>query len=264
MTTTCKNDQQSRSRYNRPVNPTDIRYARHLALPEIGEAGQRKLAQSSVLIVGLGGLGSPAAMYLATAGVGRLVLNDFDLVDPTNLQRQVLYRDTDVGRRKVGAAAAMLATLNPAVHLVNHDGRLDSEALKNVITGANVVLDCSDNFGTRFLLNEACFKARKPLISGAAVRLSGQMMSFDFRQGKGPCYACLFNEDGETLEDCAGNGVLAPLVGVIGTLQAVEAIRILVGIGAPSTGRMLRFDATAMAFQESRFSADSACRICSS
>ncbi len=245
------------------MNPTDIRYARHLSLPEVGEAGQRKLAQSSVFIVGLGGLGSPAAMYLATAGVGRLVLNDFDLVDPTNLQRQVLYRDADVGRRKVDAAAAMLGTLNREVDLVQHDGRLDSEALRSVIAGADVVLDCSDNFGTRFLLNEACFKARKPLIAGAAVRLGGQLMSFDFRLGKGPCYACLFNEDGETLEDCAGNGVLAPLVGVIGTLQAVEAIRLIVGIGAAATGRMLRFDAAAMAFHETRFGADSACRVCS-
>lgn len=240
-----------------------IRFARHLALPEIGEAGQRRLGEASVLVVGLGGLGCAAATYLAAAGVGRLVLNDFDLIDPTNLQRQVLYRDADVGRRKTEAAAAALGAINPATGIVTHDGRLDTEALGRVLTGVDVALDCSDNFGTRFALNTACVAAGVPLVSGAAVRLGGQVASFTLRDGAGPCYACLFDEFGETIEDCAGNGVLAPLVGVIGTLQAVETVRVIAGIGAPATGRLLRFDAGEFRWEETRFERDPACTVCS-
>lgn len=240
---------------------TNIRYARHLALPEIGAAGQARLGEASVLVVGLGGLGSAASMYLAAAGVGRLVLNDCDVVDPTNLQRQLLYRDADVGQRKVDTAAAALSVVNPGIQLVCHDARLDAAALGNIIAGADVVLDCSDNFGTRFSLNNACVAARTPLVSGAAVRLGGQVASFDLRQG-GPCYACLFDEHDETLEDCAGNGIIAPLVGVVGALQAVEAVRYIVGIGTPATGRLLRIDAASFTVRESRFERDPGCSVC--
>lgn len=239
-----------------------IRFARHLSLPEIGEVGQRRLGEASVLVVGLGGLGCAAATYLAAAGIGRLVLNDFDLIDPTNLQRQVLYHDADVGRRKAEVAAAALREVNPAAGIVTHDGRLDAEGLRRVLAGVDVALDCSDNFGTRFALNTACVAAGVPLVSGAAVRLGGQVVSFALRGGTGPCYACLFDEFGETIEDCAGNGVLAPLVGVIGTMQAVEAVRMIAGIGEPATGRLLHFDAGAFEWRETRFERDPACTVC--
>lgn len=239
-----------------------IRYARHLGLAELGEAGQQRLRDSTVLVVGLGGLGSAAALYLAAAGVGRLLLNDFDLVDPTNLQRQVLFRDADVGRRKVDAAADALASVNPGVSLVRHDGRLDSDALRAVIDGADLVLDCTDNFGSRFTINGACVAAGVRLVSGSAVRLGGQVASFDLHGGHGPCYACLYHESGESLEDCAGNGVFAPLVGVIGTMLATEALRILGGIGAPASGRLLQFDAATLAWRESAFERDPACTVC--
>ena len=239
-----------------------IRYARHLGLAELGEAGQQRLYDSTVLVVGLGGLGSPAALYLAAAGIGRLLLNDFDLVDPTNLQRQVLYRDADIGRRKVDAACDALAAVNPGVALVRHDGRLDADALRTVIEGADLVLDCTDNFGSRFSVNAACVATRTNLVSGAAVRLGGQVASFDLKHGHGPCYACLYSEDSETLEDCAGNGVFAPLVGVIGTMLATEALRILGGIGEPAHGRLLQFDAKTLAWRESTFDRDPACTVC--
>lgn len=243
------------------MSTDDIRYARHIALPEIGVAGQARLRDAAVLVVGLGGLGSAASMYLAASGIGRLVLNDCDVVDPTNLQRQLLYRDTDIGQRKVDAAREALAAINTGVQLVCHDGRLDAAGLHSVISGVDLVLDCSDNFGTRFTLNCACVEARTPLVSGAAVRLGGQVASFDLREG-GPCYACLFDEQDETIEDCAGNGVLAPLVGVVGALQAVEAIRYVVGIGTPATGRLLRIDAAGFVITESRFERDPACTLC--
>jgi molybdopterin-synthase adenylyltransferase len=239
-----------------------IRYARHLGLAELGEAGQQRLRDATVLIVGLGGLGSPAALYLAAAGIGRLLLNDFDLVDPTNLQRQVLYRDADVGRRKVDAACDALASVNPGVSLVRHDGRLAADALRTVIEGADLVLDCTDNFGSRFSVNAACVATGTDLVSGAAVRLGGQIASFELRDGRGPCYACLYSEESETIEDCAGNGVLAPLVGVIGTMLATEALRILGGIGAPARGRLLQFDATTLTWRESKFERDPACTVC--
>lgn len=239
-----------------------IRYARHLGLAELGEAGQQRLRDATVLIVGLGGLGSPAALYLAAAGVGRLLLNDFDLVDPTNLQRQILYRDADVGRRKVDAAFDTLATVNPGVSLVRHDGRLDSDALRTVVDGADLVLDCTDNFGSRFTTNAVCVESGTRLVSGAAVRLGGQVASFDLRGGRGPCYACLYREDGESIEDCTGNGVFAPLVGVIGTMLATEALRILGGIGRPASGRLLQFDASTLAWRESAFERDPACTVC--
>lgn len=239
-----------------------IRYARHLALDGFGQAGQQRLGEATVMVVGLGGLGCPAALYLASSGIGRLVLNDFDVVDPTNLARQVLYRDADIGKRKVDAARDALAAVNPAVDLVRHDARLDAQALRDIVTGVDVVLDCSDNFGTRFSLNAACAATGTPLVSGAAIRFEGQVASFALTGGRGPCYACLYDEEGEALEDCAGNGVLAPLVGVIGTMVATEAVRRIAGLGEDASGRLLRFDAMTLTWRGTRFKRDPACTVC--
>lgn len=240
-----------------------LRYSRHLALPEFGVAAQQKLGHATALVVGLGGLGSPAALYLAAAGVGRLLLNDFDKVDLSNLQRQILYRETDVGAPKTDAAATALTGINPGPVLERLDGRLDEATLVQVIARCDLVLDGSDNFGTRFAVNQACFAARTPLISGAALRYEGQLAVFDSRDAESPCYACLYQERGEELEDCQRNGVLAPLTGVIGSLMAVEALKLLTGIGTAFTGRLLRYDAFTGETRHSVIKKDPACPVCS-
>jgi molybdopterin/thiamine biosynthesis adenylyltransferase len=239
-----------------------LRYSRHLALPEFGATAQHKLGQASVLIVGLGGLGSPAALYLASAGVGRLLLNDFDTVDLSNLQRQLLYREKDAGRPKTDAAAEALATLNPACILEKLEGRLDQAALAAVLGRCDLVLDGSDNFGTRFAVNQACVVAGKPLISGAALRYEGQLSVFDPRDAASPCYACLYPEGGEELEDCRQNGVLAPLTGVIGSLMAVEALKLITGVGTALSGRLLRYDALRGDIRYTTVRQDPACPVC--
>ena len=246
-----------------PDEDWKLRYSRHLALPEFGAAAQERLGKASVLVVGLGGLGSPATLYLAAAGVGRLILNDFDQVDASNLQRQILYRGSDVGRPKTQAAADVLTALNPDCQLVRMEGRLEAATLADAIGKVDLVLDGSDNFGTRFAVNAACVAAQKPLISGAAIRYQGQLAVFDPRDAGSACYACLYEEGGEELEDCRRNGVLAPVTGVIGSLMAVEALKLLTGVGRPLTGRLLRYDALS---GESRYTAltrDPACPVCS-
>lgn len=240
-----------------------LRYSRHLALPGFGAGAQEKLAGSSVLLVGLGGLGSPAALYLAAAGIGRLMLNDFDRVDSSNLQRQVLFGDADVGDTKTAAAARSLAVHNPGCKLEMLDARLEGAALTAAVARADLVLDGSDNFGSRFALNQACVQAGKPLISGAAIRYEGQLLVFDLRDPASPCYACLYPEAGDELENCRQNGVLAPLVGVIGTLMAVEALKLLTGSGRPLTGRLLRYDALTGETRYTSFKRDAACPVCS-
>ena len=240
-----------------------LRYSRHLALPDFGAAAQERLAAASVLLVGLGGLGSPAALYLAAAGVGRLLLNDFDRVDVSNLQRQILYGDADVGKDKTEAAAAAILALNPGCQVERLDGRLDAAALAGALTRSDLVLDGSDNFGTRFAVNVACVAAKKPLVSGAALRYEGQFAVFDVRDPASPCYACLYEEGGEELENCRQNGVLAPLTGVIGSLMAVEAVKLLTGVGRPLTGRLLRFDAASGETHTTTIKRDPACPICS-
>jgi len=239
-----------------------LRYSRHLALPDFGAAGQEKLAHTRVLIVGLGGLGSPAALYLAAAGVGTLVLNDFDRVDLSNLQRQILYASADIGTAKTTAAAGTLNALNPDCRLELLDRRLDETELQATIKNVNVVLDSSDNFGTRFAVNAACVGARKPLISGAAIRYQGQLTVFDARNSNSPCYACLYPEGGEQLENCRSNGILAPLVGVIGSLMAVEVIKLITGIGQPLIGRLWRLDAVTSESFISQLHRDPACPVC--
>ena len=240
-----------------------LRYSRHLVLPDFGAAGQERLARSTVLLVGLGGLGSPAALYLAAAGIGRLLLNDFDRVDLSNLQRQVLYTEADLGTAKTTAAAATLAALNPDCRLEALDGRLEGEALSMAVQRADAVLDGSDNFGTRFAVNAACVEAKKPLVSGAAIRYQGQLAVFDARDLASPCYACLYGENDEELENCRQNGVLAPLTGVIGSLMAVEAIKLLAGTGKPLLGRLLRYDAQSGELRSTPFEKDPACPVCS-
>lgn len=240
-----------------------LRYSRHFVLPGFGAAGQARLAQATVLLVGLGGLGSPAALYLAASGVGRLLLNDFDHVDLSNLQRQVLYTEADQGTAKTTAAAAALAARNAECNMEALGTRLEGETLAAAVERADIVLDGSDNFGTRFNVNAACLAARTPLVSGAAIRYEGQLAVFDFRNPSYPCYACLFRETDEELENCQQNGVLAPLTGVVGSLMAVEAVKLLTGIGQPLAGMLLRYDAQSGELRYTRFEKDPACPVCS-
>ena len=225
------------------------RYARHLALPNFGEEGQQKLSRGSVLIVGAGGLGSPASLYLAAAGVGRIGLVDFDDVDITNLQRQVLYGTSDVGKPKLDAARARLVDLNPDIEVVTHHGALMSENALDVLHGYDVVLDGTDNFPTRYLVNDACVLLGKPNVYGSIFRFDGQASVFDARSG--PCYRCLYPEPPppHLVPSCAEGGVLGVLPGVIGTIQAVETIKLLAGIGETLLGRLLLFDALRMEFR---------------
>jgi molybdopterin-synthase adenylyltransferase len=215
------------------------------------------------LIVGAGGLGCPAAMYLAASGIGRLTIADADRVDLTNLQRQVLYRTDSVGAQKVDEAAKTLAAMNPEVELVPLAQRVGALEVDRLVAGADVVLDCSDNFATRHLLNRACVKFSRPLVSGAAIRFDGQLMVFDLRKKEAPCYACLFPEDGE-VEDvqCNVMGVLAPLVGTIGAMQAVAAVKLLSGAGDTPLGQLTLFDAKASELRTVRVKKDARCAVC--
>lgn len=237
------------------------RYARQIALPDVGAEGQAKLGKSRMLIVGLGGLGCPAALYLATSGVGKLVLNDFDRVDETNLPRQILYGPGDVGQLKVEAAKARLNALNPDVEIVCVSDRLDGAALEDAIASVDVVLDGTDNFAARFAVNRACVARRVPLVSGAAVRVEGQIAVFPNR-GDGPCYACLYNDEDEWLGDCQGNGVLAPVPGVIGTLMAGEALKLVLGWPSSLHDRLLLWDAKRGDWQSVALKRDPDCVVC--
>jgi molybdopterin/thiamine biosynthesis adenylyltransferase len=240
-----------------------LRYSRHILLPEIGIEGQERLRASAALIVGAGGLGCPAALYLAAAGIGRLALADSDQVDLTNLQRQILYRTDSVGAPKVDAARSALSGLNPDVALTAVKGRIDQQQAEELVARADVVLDCSDNFPTRHALNRACVKHAKPLVSGAAIRFEAQLMVFDLRRSDAPCYACLFPEDGEVEEvQCSVMGVFAPLTGVIGAMQAAEAIKLVAGAGESLSGRLVMFDAKAADWRAVRVKRDPACKVC--
>jgi molybdopterin/thiamine biosynthesis adenylyltransferase len=232
------------------------RYARQVVLPEVGVNGQALLQDSTVLIVGLGGLGSSAAQFLAGAGVGRLLLADRDRVERSNLQRQTLYRQADVGRSKVEAALAQLAALNPEIALQGCDG----ESWQQAVAEADVVLDCTDNFPTRHAINLACVRARRPLVSGAAIRFDGQLAVFDLRRG-GPCYHCLYPQTGEAAERCEEAGILGPVVGTVGSLQALAALKLLLGIG-DDAGRLQVWDAKRMVWRSHKISADPECPVC--
>jgi adenylyltransferase/sulfurtransferase len=238
-----------------------LRYSRQIMLPAIGIEGQQRLHDSRALLIGLGGLGSPAAMYLTAAGVGTLELVDDDRVDLSNLQRQVLHTTDRIGQTKTDSARTVLRSLNPATRLVLRNSRLDDAELAQAVGDADVVLDCSDNFATRFALNRACRQRETPLVSGAAIRWDGQITVFDNRPGS-PCYRCLYTEDGEDELRCSENGVIAPLVGIIGAMQALEAIKLLCAIGEPLGGRLLMLDALRMQWRELSLRRDPACPVC--
>lgn len=242
------------------------RYARHLRLPQVGIEGQKKLEQSHIVLVGAGGLGSPVAYYLAAAGVGNISIIDNDVVDKSNLQRQILHAEADIGFPKVDSAAASLRALNSRIKIHTIQERLTADNVQSVISNADVVIDGSDNFPTRYLLNDACVELAKPLIYAAVQGFSGQISLFDAGRHRGvaPCYRCLFPEapSDEEAPNCAEAGVLGVLPGVMGLLQATEAIKIILNIGQSLSGRLLQFDALAMRFTELRIPVDSSCTAC--
>lgn len=240
-----------------------LRYSRHILLPQLGIEGQERLLAARALLVGAGGLGSPAAMYLASAGMGTLVLCDGDTVDLTNLQRQILHQTASVTQPKALSGRNTLALINPEVNVVALEQRLEGEALEEQVAAADVVLDCSDNFATRHAINRACVKFRKPLVSGAAIRFDGQVSVFDLREPKSPCYNCLFPEDLEAEEvRCAVMGVFAPLTGIIGTTQAAEALKLVAGCGESLSGRLLLLDGLAMEWRSIQLGKDPGCAVC--
>lgn len=240
-----------------------LRYSRHILLPQIGYEGQEKLTKSHALIVGAGGLGAPAALYLAASGVGKLTICDFDNVDLTNLQRQIIHTTASVGINKAVSAQQTLYEINPEV-VVNTVQQKSTEAqITKLVNGADVVIDCSDNFATRYALNRVCFAAKKPLVSGAAIRFEGQITVFDFRHENSPCYHCLFPDAGEDQEmRCADNGVFSPLVGMIGTTQAAEALKLIMNIGDSLQGRLLLLDALSMEWRTIKLARDPKCLVC--
>ncbi|BAP41527.1 molybdopterin biosynthesis protein MoeB [Pseudomonas sp. StFLB209] len=241
-----------------------LRYSRQILLQHVDIDGQLRLKASRVLIVGLGGLGSPVALYLAAAGVGELHLADFDSVDLTNLQRQVIHDSHSVGVLKVDSAMTRLAAINPLVTLVPHRQALDADSLAAVIAGVDLVLDCCDNFSTREAVNAACVAAGKPLVSGAAIRQEGQLSVFDPRRAESPCYHCLYGHGSDTELTCSEAGVIGPLVGLVGSLQALEALKLLAGFGEPMVGRLLLIDALGTRFRELKVRRDPACAVCGS
>lgn len=240
-----------------------LRYSRHILLEEFGIEGQERLLKSHALVIGVGGLGSPVSMYLAASGVGRLTLCDHDTVDFSNLQRQIVHRTTTVGQPKVASAQAALRDINPEIECVGLQTRVDPARLAELVAAADVVLDCSDNFETRYAVNRACIAQRTPLVSGAAVMMHGQVSVFDFGRDDTPCYNCVFPEDSESPElRCATTGVFAPLVGIIGTIQAAEALKLLAGLDGGLRGKLLFLDALDMNFQCSSVSRDPSCCAC--
>ena len=242
------------------------RYSRHLRLPEVGLEGQQRLAAARVLVIGAGGLGSPAAFYLAAAGVGHLRIADDDVVERSNLQRQILHTDASIGTAKVASAAATLSALNPRTRIEAIEERVTSANIERLLEDVDVVLDGADNFAVRYLLNDACVKLGKPLVYGAVHRFEGQVSVFDAGRARGalPCYRCLFPEPPAAADapNCSEAGVLGVLPGVVGMLQATEAIKLLLGIGTPLAGRLLHFDALAMRFRETRLAPDPECAVC--
>lgn len=240
-----------------------LRYSRHILLPQIEYAGQEKLTQSHALIVGAGGLGAPAALYLAASGVGKLTICDFDTVDLTNLQRQIIHTTASVGTNKAVSAQQTIYEINPEVNVQTIQQKSTEAEFTALAKNADVVIDCSDNFATRYVLNRICFALKKPLVSGAAVRFEGQITVYDFRHEASPCYHCLFPDTGSDQEmRCAENGVFAPLVGMIGTTQAAEALKLLMNIGESLQGRLLLLDALSMEWRTIKLARDPKCAVC--
>ncbi len=236
------------------------REARHVALPQVGEDGQRRIREASVLLIGVGGIGCPAAAYLASSGIGRLVVCDFDTVDATNLGRQVLYTDKHIGEYKADVAAGRLARMNGGISVRAINNRLTGEALAGEVGQADVVLDASDNFATRFEVNDACVAASRRLVSGSAIRFEGQLAIFGPDYRSSPCYRCIYDEQDESVGDCAGSGVLAPVPGVIGAMMAVETLKYVAGVDAPP--RMRLYDATAAEFRRLDITKKPTCPVC--
>lgn len=239
-----------------------LRYSRHILLPQFDIQGQERVSQAHVLLVGMGGLGSPVGLYLAAAGVGHLVVVDHDKVDITNLQRQIAYDSDDVGDIKVKAAAAHLQRLNPEVRITALAERLEGQALEQQVAQADVVVDATDNFPTRFALNAACVRHAKPLVSGAAIRMEAQISVFMNHQPGSPCYRCLYKDQPGPADACSQSGVLGPLVGIIGSMQALETLKILSGIGSSLGGRLLLLDAQTLEWRSLRLRRDPDCPVC--
>jgi len=241
-----------------------LRYARHILLDELGIEGQEAFLGARALVVGAGGLGSPAAMYLASAGVGHIVLADDDTVELSNLQRQLLHTTDRLGQSKVASGRATLAALNPGIHVQVIERRLVDDELDEQVAAADVVLDCSDNFATRHQINRACVRHHKPLVSGAAIRFDGQVGVFDLRDPAAPCYHCLFPEEADDVEEanCATMGVFSPLVGIIGSMQAAEALKVLAGLGTSLSGRLLHLDVLTMQWRSMNVPRDHECAVC--
>jgi len=240
-----------------------LRYSRQIMLPQIGVEGQHALLQSHVLLVGLGGLGSPVAMYLAAAGVGTLTLVDHDQVDLSNLQRQIVHTTTNIGRPKVESAREQLQALNPDVSIHTIDQKLNKTEFIKQARQADLVIDATDNFAVRFLINEVCVETKTPLVSGAAIRLEGQVSVFRNDKDDSPCYHCLYKDEGELDQSCSTNGVIAPLVGIIGSIQALEALKILADFGEDLNGRLLILDANYMEWRSIKLKKDPGCPVCS-
>ena len=239
-----------------------LRYSRHLLLNNVGEAGQLKLKQANVLIMGMGGLGAPASMYLAAAGVGTLVLADFDELDLSNLQRQISYDASQVGQHKVDAAKARLSGLNSEIRIRGIKKKMDAKQLAMEVSMADLVLDCTDNLASRHLISQVCCQAKTPLIVGAGIRMEGQLMMFDFSQPDSACYHCLFPSTQEQTLNCSNSGVLGPIVGTIGSLQALEAIKYLVGLPSGIKNQLKLFDGLTLNWQTFSISRDPACPVC--
>lgn len=240
-----------------------LRYSRHILLNELGVEGQEKLLASHALIVGAGGLGSPAALYLGSAGVGRITVVDHDVVDETNLQRQIAHNLARVGHPKAESVREAIAAINPDPVVTTITQRADAALLDTLVVQADVVLDCTDNFATRHAINRACVQHGKPLVSGAAIRMDGQLSVYDTREAANPCYACVFPEDSGVEETrCATMGVFAPLVGIVGTLQAAEALKLLAGLGSRMAGQLMMIDGRDLAFTRIGIPANPACPVC--
>lgn len=239
-----------------------LRYSRHILLPEIDVSGQEKLLAAHVAIIGIGGLGSPVALYLASSGIGKLSLIDFDSVDLSNLQRQIIHDTDHLGTTKVSSAQGKLAALNPGTSVQVYAEKLSDLEISALIKEVDAVVDCTDNFATRLTINQACVQHQVPLISGAAIRMEGQLMVYDPSIANAPCYACLYQNTAELELNCATTGVAAPLVGIIGSMQAMETLKILVGFGEPATGSLLIFDAANTQWQRFRVTRRADCPAC--
>ena len=239
-----------------------LRYSRHILLPQVGFEGQQRLLEARVFLIGLGGLGSPVAMYLAASGVGHLVIVDHDRVELSNLQRQIVHTTNTIGIDKAASAKQALQALNPDVQVTTFNKVLEADALTEQVRLADVVVDASDNFATRFGLNRICVEQKKPLVSGAAIRMEGQVTTFRADQPASPCYRCLYKDMDELAETCSETGILAPVTGIIGSIQATEVLKVLTGVGQTLTGRLLLLDAQTMEWREVRLRKDPDCPVC--